>query len=101
MRTEDINNYKKRQSKLLKKSKECKKNKNIIKQVNNQLRKKKLISKDIKIKKSLEKLIKEQKKIGNKKKVIELEKEYNLLVQKIKSNIKSFKQKCRNPLLPL
>lgn len=93
MRTEDINNYKKRQSKLLKKSKECKKNKNIIKQVNNQLRKKKLISKDIKIKKSLEKLIKEQKKIGNKKKVIELEKEYNLLVQKIKSNIKSFKQK--------
>ena len=32
-------------------------------------------------------------KLGNKKKVIELEKDYNLLVQKINSNIKLFKQK--------
>ncbi len=93
IQTEDIDNYKKRQSNLLKKSKECKKNEGIIKQVNDQLKKKKLIGKDIKIKKSLEKLIKEQKKLGNKKKVIELEKDYNLLVQKINSNIKSFKQK--------
>ncbi len=93
IQTEDITNYKKRQNKLLKKSKECKKNEGIIKQVNNQLKKKKIISKDIKIKKSLEKLIKEQKKLGNKKKVIQLEKDYNLLVQKIKSNIKLFKQK--------
>ena len=93
IQTEDITNYKKRQGKLLKKSKECKKNESIIKQVNDQLRKKKIISKDIKIKKSLKKLITEQKKLGNKKKVIQLEKDYNLLVQKINSKIKLFKQK--------
>ena len=95
MQTEDINNYKKQDEQLIKQKKECQKNKSILKQVDNQLKKKTEIRKDIKIKKNLEKLIQEQKKLGNKKKVIELEKNYNLLIQKVKSNVLSFKQKSK------